>query len=76
MLIVQYNTQEEREQIIIKHSNKFLIEERNIAEGNFLVFSDKPNTELIPVNISKEDFDKLNSSVADLWETVLMGGSL
>ncbi|MGE6603937.1 hypothetical protein ACQKEY_19805 [Lysinibacillus fusiformis] len=75
MLTIQYYSQEEREQLIVKHSNKFLIEERNITEGNFLVFSDTPNTNVLPVVVTKDEFDELKTSIADLWETVLMGGN-
>jgi hypothetical protein len=36
----QYTTAAERQTIIDSHTDKFLTEERNITEGNFLVFSD------------------------------------
>lgn len=36
----QYKTIEERELIVNENKDKFLVEEINIQEGNFLVFSD------------------------------------
>jgi len=39
----EYHDNDERQSIIDEHSDKFLIEEQNITEGNFLIFSDVPN---------------------------------
>lgn len=36
----QYTTNEERELLVNENKDKFLVEEMNIQEGNFLVFSD------------------------------------
>ncbi|PKM95818.1 MAG: hypothetical protein CVU84_03185 [Firmicutes bacterium HGW-Firmicutes-1] len=44
---IQYNTQEERNVIVNKNLSLFLIEEQNITEGNFLVFSDLKPLELL-----------------------------
>ena len=42
---VQYSTLEERQAIIDANVGQILIEEQNITEGNFLVFSDNPRVE-------------------------------
>lgn len=36
----QYKDDTERQSILNKNKNKYLIEEQNITEGNFLIFSD------------------------------------
>lgn len=36
----QYFSQEEREDLLLKNNDLILVEEQNITEGNFLVFSD------------------------------------
>ena len=41
----QYSTQEERDLIISQNDDKILIEEQNITEGNFLLFSNVPRLE-------------------------------
>lgn len=38
-ITIEYTNQQEREQILEEHQDKYLIEEKNITEGNFLVFS-------------------------------------
>lgn len=38
----QYKTSEDRERLISLYSNLILIEEQNITEGNFLIFSERP----------------------------------
>lgn len=37
----QYYSDEERLRLLIENENLVLIEEQNISEGNFLVFTDK-----------------------------------
>lgn len=37
---IQYNNLEERQQIIDANQDNFLIEEQNILDGNFLIFTD------------------------------------
>lgn len=39
----QYATQAERQSILDNNQDKFLIEEQNITEGNFLIFADEPS---------------------------------
>lgn len=46
MLIkIQYNDAAERAAIIASNSGKYLFEEQNITEGNFLIFSDAMRVE-------------------------------
>ena len=56
----KYKNKEERDSILIEHSNLFLIEEQNITEGNFLIFTD-----IQPEQQSQETQD-LNSRVSDI----------
>jgi len=44
---IQYKTEQEKEQIIEekKQEGKILIEEQNLLNGNYLIFSDKPRQE-------------------------------
>ena len=42
----QYSNAEEREDIINQNASKFLLEEQNITEGNFLIFSDEATLEI------------------------------
>lgn len=37
---IQYNNLEERQKIIDANQDKILIEEQNIIDGNFLIFTD------------------------------------
>ncbi|MGD9678442.1 MAG: hypothetical protein AB7V16_08875 [Vulcanibacillus sp.] len=47
---IQYT--DNRETIINENTDKILIEEQNIAEGNFLIFTDEPRIEEQLSNIS------------------------
>ena len=79
----QYNTQEERENIIINNNTLFLKEEQNITEGNFLIFMDtQPQIEIIQVeqpiiNSQLKELQNQNlilmDALATLYETVLGG---
>jgi hypothetical protein len=40
--IFQYTSEEEKSALISLHSTKYLVEEQNITEGKFLVFTDEP----------------------------------
>ncbi|MGE6604851.1 hypothetical protein ACQKEY_24545 [Lysinibacillus fusiformis] len=74
MLTIQYYTTEEREQLLNKFSNKFLIEERNITEGNYLVFSDTPNTNVLPVVVTQDEFETMEERVKKLEDVLLAKG--
>ncbi len=39
----QYGTVEERQNLMTVHNTLTLIEEQNIFEGNFLIFTDEPD---------------------------------
>lgn len=74
----QYKSNSERESIIATNDNKFLIEEQNIKEGNFLIFSDEPLPEkVVYVNIPEKELELLkaqnqaNSDRADFIEDVI-----
>lgn len=43
----QYDTKAERDNLISQNSTKYLIEEQNISDGNFLIFSDEPIKEKV-----------------------------
>ncbi|MGE8037822.1 hypothetical protein [Lysinibacillus sp. NPDC093692] len=67
MLTIQYYTPEERERLIAEFADKFLIEERNIAEGNFLVFSDEPAKPPVQmVTVPKAEFDAIKNTQKEL----------
>lgn len=53
----EYTTEQERENIINSNTDKYLIEEKNIREGNFLVFTDvKPlEVEITELKTSNEE---------------------
>lgn len=67
---IQYSNLEERENIISENLTLFLIEEQNVSEGNFLVFSDMPlEKEIVYTQVPKEDFQALQSNVTEVAET-------
>ncbi len=49
--IVEYLSLEERQQALIENNHLILIEERNITEGNFLIFVDVLAPEKPPTTI-------------------------
>jgi len=52
---IQYQTQESKHVILNANSNKILIEEQNITEGNFLIFSDvKPLENLVNESLNNQ----------------------
>jgi len=58
--VIEYKTLNERQNIIDEHSHLFLIEEQNITEGNFLIFSDEPTSEkTIYTQVPKEEFEDI-----------------
>lgn len=60
---VEYFTEQERVNALEQNSHLFWIEEKNIIEGNFLVFSDTPleppEPPKIYINIPEEQFNSL-----------------
>lgn len=70
-MIIAYTSTEEREQIIQERTlaGFWLVEEKNITEGNFLVFknADSPPPEPSEIEILKQE-------IASLWYEMMMGG--
>ncbi|WP_297425776.1 hypothetical protein [Clostridium sp.] len=56
----EYKNQDERELIINNHSDLFLREEQNIAEGNFLIFVDSQT------HIQDQITEDLNGRISDV----------
>lgn len=66
IFIYQYDTEEEREQLMNANSDKRLIEQRNITEGNFLIFTDQLSEQSL-----QEQLRELQTVVADLISLLL-----
>ncbi len=58
-LTIEYSDLSERERILEEHKDKYLIEEQNIQEGNFLVFTITPPLE-VEINIVKQAIAELS----------------
>ena len=72
--VYEYHTEQERQDIINQNLDLFLIEERNITEGNFLVFSDTlPEREIVYINVPKDEIDNIKQAIAEL--TIILGGA-
>ncbi|MFJ7934820.1 hypothetical protein [Sporosarcina sp. NPDC096371] len=57
---VQYKNDAERKTIIESHNHLYLVEEKNIIEGNFLIFSDAlPEPPKVYVSVPEEEFEGL-----------------
>lgn len=74
--IFNYNNDEERQGIILSNSDKFLIEEQNITEGNFLIFTDVKPIEQELMELQQkikllEAQNNANSERADFTEEVI-----
>lgn len=74
---IQYQNQDERQSIIDNNVDKYLIEEQNITEGNFLIFTDeKPITEelndLKRENVLLKAQSQANSNRADFQEDLIV----
>ncbi|MEK6452625.1 hypothetical protein [Caldifermentibacillus hisashii] len=69
-LRIQYTDETEKQNIINANSDKILIEEQNITEGNFLIFSDvKPIEE--QVKQLQQDNLILMDAVATTFEEII-----
>lgn len=69
----QYNTQTERETILVENANISLIEEQNITEGNFLIFIDTPLP--VPINYINVPETRL-ISIESVIENGILEGKL
>lgn len=70
----EYRNDTERQEIIEVHSEKYLIEEQNITEGNFLIFTDEfplPSVE-VQIDELKQDTLILMDALAVTYEEILM----
>jgi hypothetical protein len=67
-LKIQFNTPTERQSIIEAHPTLTLIEEQNVKEGNFLIFSD---TE--PIEIQMQELKSDNLALMDAFATLYEG---
>ncbi len=56
---VEYLTIEDRNRIIQEHPDYYLVEEQNISEGNFLIFSDSIEKEIVYTDVPQEIFESL-----------------
>lgn len=58
----QYISQAERDSLIRQNANLFMVEEQNISEGNFLIFSDVPSEKtVVYTNVPEKDFAELQT---------------
>ncbi|WP_054955004.1 hypothetical protein [Paenibacillus dakarensis] len=73
-LKLQYQNNDERQSILKTHSDKYLIEEQNIKEGNFLIFSDEAPLPSLEVQVSdlRQDNVVLMDALATTFEEILM----
>lgn len=74
----QFNTEEERQKLILDNQSLYLLEEQNIKDGNFLVFSDTlPEPKVIYMNVPENELTSLKQQVETSQQAIdflLMGG--
>ena len=75
MLRVQYETEEDRLNLIEKYKDKFLVAEESLLDGNFLVFADeKPSYITIEELTNKISIlEAENKSLKEGLQAILMG---
>jgi hypothetical protein len=66
---VQYNTDTDRQNVLDANKDKFLIEEQNITEGNFLIFTDEK-----PITQEITDLKAQLQTSQEAIDFLLMGG--
>ena len=68
---IEYYTDQERQQVLEANADLILVEEQNITEGNFLIFSDKPLPErIIYTKVPVAELESIKQSIAEL--TILL----
>lgn len=72
---VEYASLDERQILIATHNDKYLLEEQNIKEGNFLIFTDKKPTE-IEIEEIKKDVKEVAVTTAYILEDSAMVAEL
>lgn len=71
----QYQNEEDRTNILANNTDKILIEEHNLFEGNFLIFTDTPRIEEQIIAL-KNDNLILMSALAQIYEDMLAKGTV
>lgn len=74
----EYKTELERQNLLKSNDNLILVEEQNIKEGNFIIFSDVvPESKTVYTNVPIKEFTDLKSQL-EIAQTaidfLLMGG--
>lgn len=79
----QYSDAGDRQSIIDANNDKILVEEQNLFEGNFLVFSDAPLPIQIIYTSSSSEFEKMSNDnlilmdvLAIMYEDMLAKGTV
>lgn len=71
----QYTSDAEKQTLIANNADKIIVEEQNITEGNFLIFSDGPRLEE-QLSQLKEDNLILMDVLATMYEDMLAKGTV
>ncbi|BDH62301.1 hypothetical protein MTP04_24310 [Lysinibacillus sp. PLM2] len=79
---IQYVSQEDRDSIIAQHSDKILLAEENLIDGNYLIFGDEPRpVQKVYTQVDEEEFNKIQfenevnkQAIAELTLLISMGG--
>lgn len=71
----QYNSGPERDILLTQNSDKILIGEQNITEGNFLIFSDTPQPlEAIMTTIDVNKISDMEFNQSQMLLALVNGG--
>ena len=65
MLTVEFNTEQEKEEIINQNLDKYLIEEKYLLSGNFLIFTNAPTLEN-KISILEAENEKLRTVLSNI----------
>lgn len=71
----QYNDELERKNILVANNEKYLIEEQNISNGNFLIFSDTKSLEDVVKQLQQDNLTTFDV-LATIYEELMMKGSV
>ena len=80
---IEFENDKDKESIIKNNANKFLLEEKNLINGNFLIFSDTPTIEILQQEQAKkisilqeenqalrEELTQIQTSIASLTSLI------
>lgn len=71
ILKIEYQNDSERTNLLNENSNLIIIEEQNVTEGNFLIFSDIPlEPRIIYTEVPEQEFKNLKSRQESTEEAV------